>query len=309
MLDKDYKSLFEKIKPDDDLIEKTKINMQKERNEMSLKEGKRKSDRSSYTKYASIAAMLVLFSIAIYAMIENGKPEIPVASNDVPGTAVETPEAQDTPLLYSKLTFADSVDIEAPQAIESAPGKIAAFTEDLLSFSNAVIKGTVVRIRFNEFKYTLDAGTVDKSDDVQGFKQSVIYEVRVDKIYYSNLSFEVGDVIIIENDLYTYTSLENSLVKLSTNRQYILPIDESEGDVEYLESNLSIVYPFAPQIEITADGEYLFQEHWTSLLNDKTKNVIMDIGEKDGNFSEHMKLRDDEGFEEDFQSLTDLYCK
>lgn len=309
MLDKDYKSLFDKIEPDGDLIEKTKKNMQKERNEMSLKEGKKHSNMSPYTKYASIAAMLVLVSIAIYAMMENGKTKIPVASNDLPGTAVETPEAQDTPVLYSKLSFAGSAPIVAPSAINAAPGKIAAFTEDLLGFSNAVIKGTVIKIRFNEFKYTHDAGTPDKSDDIQNTTQSVIYEVRVDKIYYSTLSFEVGDVIIIENDLYTYTSLENSLVKLNTNRQYILPIQESDSEGQYLESNLSIVYPFAPQIEITADGEYLFQEHWTSLLNDKTRSVIMDIGEKDGNFSEHMKLRDDANFEADFQTLTDLYCK
>ena len=176
-----------------------------------------------------------------------------------------------------------------------------------------------MNIRFKDYTYVIESGE-DQSEETQAARQSVIYEVRVDKIYNSSLPFSADETILIENDLYSYTSLASSVEKLNINRQYILALYENEGEVyveaetenvgntEKFESNLSVLYPFTPQIEITKDGQYLFPDHWKALLNDKTKTVIMDGEEGFGYYGE-MKLREDPAFEDDFQKVVDTYTK
>jgi len=290
--------------------------MQRELNQMDKKQGKNKNSNPSIFKYGAVAAILLLVSVVAFQLLDGERGKGPIAGGLLPQTAVETPIKEETTVLYSKLNFAEITKIEPPIAIEGMHDKVAAFTEDILGVSSAVIKGTVTKIRFKEYKYTIGSD----SGDTQATRQSVIYEVKIDKIYYSTLSFKEGETIIIENNLYTYTSLANSVEKLNTNRQYILSLYENEGnvdivadtekvdDAEKLESNLSIIYPFAPQIEITKDGKYLFPDHWVKLINDKTKTVTMDTFEELSYYGE-MKLREDAEFENDFQKIVDLYCK
>ncbi|MGB4589952.1 MAG: hypothetical protein WBI17_12095 [Clostridiaceae bacterium] len=316
MFDEKYKSLFQKIQVSDELKEKTKENMQKELNQMERKQGKYKSSNQSIFKYGAVAATLLLVSVVAFKLLDGERGKGPIAGGLIPETAVETPIKEETTVLYSHLNFADTTKIEAPVATKGMDIKIAAFTEDIIGQSNAVIKGTVTNIRFKEYKFTIGS----ESGDTQATRESVIYEVKVDKIYYSTLSFKEGDTIIIENDLYTYTSLASSVEKLNTSRDYILMLHQNEGEVYNpadtekmddtikLESNLSILYPFTPQIEITKDGQYLFPDHWVNLVNDKTKTVTMDTSEELGYYGE-MKLRDDTEFEADFQKIVDLYCK
>ena len=251
---------------------------------MSNKPSENRRHGSRYG-YAVIAATLLLTSAVILKYWDNNNEQ-------TPPTAVETPGQGDNVVLYSELNFVDSTKIEAPVAVTGTEGKIAAFTENLLSESGAVIKGTVINITFKDYKDNADA---------QPSRQSVIYEVKVDKIYFSNESFQVGDTIIVENDLYTYTSLAGSMEKLNTNRQYLLLLNNNEDE-------LSIIYPFAPQIEITEDKKYVFPEHWVTLVNEKTKSVSMDIDD-DFSYYGEMKLREDTEFEDDFQKLVDSYLK
>lgn len=185
-------------------------------------------------------------------------------------------------------------------------GKIAAFTEELLAESKAVIKGTVTRVWFKDYQ----------NPDVSGelSRQTVVYEIKVDKVFFSNGAIKVGNQLVIENDLYTYTSLANSVDRLKANRQYIVGLIEngealdSMGDPISAESNLSIFYPFAPQIEITQDGQYLFPDHWSSLINSATQTVTLD-GENTSNYYGEMKLRQYSEFETDFQNIVDSKVK
>jgi len=316
MFDEKYKSLFQKIQVSEELKEKTKENMQRELNQMDSKQGKNNNRNQSIFKYGAVAATLLLVSVVAFKLLDGERGKGPIAGGLLPETVVETPIEEETTVLYSKLNFAETTKIEAPVAVNGMHDKIAPFTEIIIGESSAVIKGTVTKIRFKEYKFTYG----DKGSEIQGIRESVIYEVKIDKIYYSTLSFKEGEVITIENDLYTYTSLANSVENLNTNRQYILSLYKNEGELfpaaetqkvestEKLESNLSILYPFTPQIEITKDGQYLFPDHWVKLINDKTKTVAMDVGEDLGYYGE-MKLREDAEFEADFQKVVDLYCK
>ena len=316
MFDEKYKSLFQKIQVSEELKEKTKENMQRELNQMENKPGKNKSSKQSIFKYGAVAAALVLVSVAAFKLLDGEKGKGPIAGGLLPEKVVETPVKEETTILYSQLNFAEATKIEAPVAVNGMDVKIAAFTEDILGESNAVIKGTVTNIRFKDYKFTIGS----ESGDTQSTRQSVIYEVKVDKIYYSTLSFKEGDTITIENDLYTYTSLASSVEKLNVNREYILMLRENESEVYIaadtekvddalkLESNLSIIYPFTPQIEITKNGQYLFPDHWVTLVNDKAKTVTMDTNEQFGYYGE-MKLREDAEFEADFQKIVDSFFK
>lgn len=315
MFDEKYKSLFENINGNERHKEKLREILQKEQTEMDKHIGKERKYSSKAVRYTAAAAVLFITSFALFKILGDGGVKNPIAENPTPPAVVETPE--ENTVLYSSLDFAESGVVSAPVALNDFGGKIAAFTENILSEGSAVIKGTVTDIRFKEYNYMIGSEE-SEGRETQAVRQSVIYEIKVDRIFYSDGSFSEGETIIIENDLYTYTSLASSVEKLKTNRQYILALYENDGEVyipadtevlestQKLESSLSVLYPFTTQIEITADGKYIFPDHWVSLVNEETKTVTMDIEEGFGYYGE-MKLREDENFESDFQSLVDTY--
>ena len=157
------------------------------------------------------------------------------------------------------------------------------FTEELLTESAAFIKGTVTEIAFENDK--------------------VIYTVLVSKVYGPSEGVEEGKSITVTNDLYTYTSLAGSVEKLQVDRTYLIPLTlrEEEGKEVY-----SVLYPFAPQIQMTKDGQYLYPDHYTSLDTEEAKVVEMDTEEGYGYYGT-MKLREDDRFEKDLEKLAETY--
>lgn len=318
MFEENYKSLFRKIPVNEEHKEQTIEKMEKELNEMNM-QGKKISRNNKFYRYGAVAAAVFLVSAVLWNQFGKGNIINPIAEGEKPPSGVETPGQEETTVLYSTLNFSESTEVQAPVASGGMTDKIAPFTENILGESSAVIKGTVTNIRFKEYKYVIESGD-DQSVETEASRQSVIYEVKVDKIYYSTKTFSVGETILVENDLYTYTSLASSVEKLNINRQYILALYENDGEIyveadtenvenaEKLESNLSVLYPFTPQIEITKDGQYLFPDHWKTLVNDNAKTVIMDGEEGIGYYGE-MKLREDSTFEDDLQKVVDTYCK
>lgn len=317
MFDQKYKSIFQDIHGNEELKAKIKANMQTELDRSSTKSGKSNSRYRMVSRYAAVAATLFLVTIVAVELLGKERAKSPVVDGLTPPSVVQTPEPGQTSVRYSELIFAESMPVVAPIANNMAMDIVAPFTENILGESDAVIKGTVTKIRFKEYRFVIRSD--DDRSGTKATRQSVIYEVRVDKRYYSTLPLNVGDTITIENDLHTYTSLADSVEKLNVNRQYILPLYQNNGEVylkaetekveatEKLESNLSVIYPFAPQIEITKDGKYLFPDHWVMLINEKAKTVTMDI-EEELTYYGDMKLREDSEFEADFQKIVDTYC-
>ncbi len=297
MFDEKYKSLFEKLTVDEGHKEEIREKMKKELNEMNT--NNKKNNR--IYRYAAMAAVLLLTVTVLAKLLSGGNAANPIVEGENP--------TQETTVIYSELEFEESVLVEAPASENEVPGKIAPFTEALLVESSAVIKGTILGIRFKEYAFENESG----SEETTPTRQTVIYEIKVDKIYYATDSFEVGETILIENDLYTYTSLAGVFEKLNINRQYILALQETEVYVEEgtetPESNLSVLYPFAPQIEITKSGQYLFPDHWSTLVTDDAKTVTMDMENAYSYYYGEMKLREDADFEKDFQKIVDTYCK
>ena len=253
---------------------------------MSNTTTKTKSKTSQYYKYGALAASVLIMATITINYLGNQNSN----NGSTPPVANELPEKDGNTVLYSSLIFPESTPVDSPVSTNEIGGKIAPFTENLLSESDLVIKGTVINISFKDYQ---DAG----SNQID--RQTVVYTVHIDKLYYSNSLFNEGDTITLENDLYTYTSLEGSLEKLSNNRQYILSIKQED-------EKFSIIYPFAPQIEVTSDGKYLFPDHWPTLINEMTKTVTIDTQEGI-HFPGEMRLREDSEFEMDFQKLVETY--
>ena len=184
---------------------------------------------------------------------------------------------------YSDLLFEEPVLVEAPEPMEGQSGKIMPFTEELLTEITAFIKGTVTDIDFQN--------------------DQVLYTVLVSKVYGPSEGVEEGKSITVTNDLYTYTSLAGSVEKLQVDRTYLIPLTlrEEEGKEVY-----SVLYPFAPQIQMTKDGKYLYPDHYVSLDNPEAKIVEMDTEEGYGYYGT-MKLREDERFEQDLEKLVKTY--
>lgn len=203
-----------------------------------------------------------------------------LASNSLMG---KNPGGEPGTVKYSDLLFEDPVLVVAPEAVGEQSGKIMPFTEELLSESAAFIKGTVTDIDFQN--------------------DQVLYTVLVSKVYGPSEGVEEGKSITVTNDLYTYTSLAGSVEKLQVDRTYLIPLTlrEEEGKEVY-----SVLYPFAPQIQMTKDGKYLYPDHYVSLDNPEAKIVEMDTEEGYGYYGT-MKLREDERFEQDLEKLVKTY--
>lgn len=311
MFEQKYKSLFKKINGNEDHKEKIREKMQEELDFMNKQDEATNNKKPTkvnhpFYKYGAIAAAILLITVVGYKILGPETSKVPVAV--VPNTTSASTIASTAPskVLYSALNFPKSVTLESPNSVFQMNGKIAPFTEELLSESQAVIKGTVTKVWFKNYQ------NPDVSGELR--RQTVVYEITVDKVFYSKDALKAGDKVLLENDLYTYTSLANSVDQLKSNCQYILALIDngetvdSKGGPESPESNLSVLYPFAPQIEVTQDGQYLFPDHWTTLINSTTQTVTMD-GENTSGYYGEMKLRSDADFETNFQKIVDNYLK
>jgi len=217
------------------------------------------------------------------------------------------------PVLYSSLRFGYSREVKYPYAkTNTDTACLRAFSEDMLSESAIVIRGTVTDVVFkNYMKYTVTA----------------LYSIRIDRIFYSKLGYKQGDTILVEQPVYLgYMNIDE--FGLQPGGQYILPIrkdtgmvseSQTNGDdlVANLQSLYMLLYPYFPMIQVTQDYGYLFYgdtnhggNGWKSLVNSLTAPVVMDVAnvKGEGSYIDGMKLRYDGDFEKDFQMLVNRFC-
>ena len=182
------------------------------------------------------------------------------------------------PLLYSELDFSEPVVLEGV-ASEPYAGKIAPFSEDFLLEGDTFIVGTVIQ-----------------SEEVDG---RILHEIRVDENLKSLEGISEGEILLVEMETYAYTSLEGSVVGLKGNRQYVLPLVKLEN------GSYSIIYPFAPQIEVTNDGAYVLHEYYSSLIDESAREIKVDQPVFSSYFSGRMFLIESEDFLNRYISLVE----
>jgi len=234
------------------------------------------------------------------------------------------------PVLYSSLNFGAAVtgdsilqyDMYDKSTKDSSECCLKEFSEDILKDINIMCKVTVVNAYLKDYNYVVKEDKfIPEGELISQTEQSKIYEVRIDKIYYSERDIKEGDIIKIEQNNFLRSSIGELSSKLSIDHEYILPLSKLEnstllGITNYVEGDINmvgeygIVYPFINQIEVTRDNEYVFHDGWKSLIDENTVDVILDPTKdntEDVSYMKQIKLRRDKGFEDDLMALIKKY--
>lgn len=186
-------------------------------------------------------------------------------------------------LSYDQLKLAAYQPVAVPENAVSVGEDSEYFSEDILRDTQLLCGGTVTKVSFEQ--------------DSSGKAVKVVYEMTLDRVYFSEDYTTGMETITVKSPIVRTDGDEvYILYQLQMGGTYLLPLHKPEKDWELL-------YPFAPQIQVTGDGAYLFHSGYTSLMNEETSVVI---GRPEGSndyFYDRMVLRDDKDFLSDLLAL------
>jgi len=263
-----------------------------------------------------IMLTIIIFIAIIIKVIPNSEP-IDREKN------IQIQEQSKEPILYSSLNFGEIPSILKP-IDENSKGttiNIVSFSEDILGDANIVCMATVINTYKKDYEYTEYDNKFEVGGRLYCKQQTDVYEVRIDKIYYSEEKVKEGEIIKLEITNFLDSDIAPLNSQIMKDHQYIFPLRYLDGIaafgiMNYAEGNIKpdgefgIVYPFVNQIEVTKNNEYVFHGGWKDLIDENAIEVILD-GEKNNDeevpFMQQVKLRKDEGFESDLVSLIRKY--
>lgn len=274
--------------------------------------------KKEFRKIYLLMAIIVflIFMTVILKGILNFKPVKEVEN-------IKIEEQSKEPILYSTLNFGEIPSILKPMD-ENSKGttiNIVSFSEDILGDANIVCMATVINTYKKDYEYTEYDDKFEVGGKLYCKQQTDVYEVRIDKIYYSEEKVEEGKIIKIETTNFLDSDCAPLNSQIMKDHQYIFPLryidgiaafgimNYAEGDIKP-DGEFAIVYPFVNQIEVTKNNEYVFHGGWKDLIDENAIEVILD-GEKNNDkevpYMQQVKLRKDEGFESDLVSLIMKY--
>ena len=140
---------------------------------------------------------------------------------------------------------------------------------------------------------------VSLEEDSSGRAIKVVYEMTLDQVYYAEDYITGIERITVKSPIVkTDGDQAYILYQLQPGGTYLLPLIKQDGEWELL-------YPFAPQIQVTGDGAYLFHSGYASLVNDTTDVVIGSQEGENDYYYDRMVLRNDEDFLSQLVSLVE----
>lgn len=186
----------------------------------------------------------------------------------------------------SGILFYENLELAAYQPL-TVPEQAVTVPEDAEYFSEAILGDTGL----------LCGGTVEHAEleyDEAGRAVKVVYQVALDKVYYSE-DYTAGLEMLTVKSPIVETAGDEAYVlyQLQEGGTYLLPLRKHSDEWELL-------YPFAPQIQVTGDGAYLFHSGYTSLVSSETSVVVGNQEGANDYYYDRMLLRKDDNF------LTDL---
>jgi len=186
---------------------------------------------------------------------------------------------------YGQLELAAYRPIKVPEQAVSVPEDTRYFSEAVLSDTELLCRGTVTSAALEE--------------DDTGKAVKVVYEMTLDQVYYSEDYTTGMDHITVKSPIVKADGDEvYILYQLQQGGSYILPLRKEEADWE-------LIYPFAPQIQVTGDGAYLFHTGYASLVNDEAALVVGSPESANDYYYDRMLLRKDDNFLSDFVTLVE----
>lgn len=195
-------------------------------------------------------------------------------------------EANGESKMQSEVILTGNADIlRVPEDAFAVPADSAYFSQAVLADTELVCAG---RIEDVSLEY-----------DQQGRAVKVCYQFAVDQVYYAQDYFTGTEKITVKSPIVQAEGDEAYLLyQMRKGKMYLLPLKKQEGDWE-------LVYPFAPQVQVTDGRGYLFHSGYSSLVNEETQVVR---GEQEGEndyFYDRMLLREDGEFVADFLRLVE----
>ena len=287
------------IRPDDELIKKTKEN--------AIASPKTKSNPQIIK--ICIAACLVL-AIGLSAILTHEKL---FSITPEPTKPVDTvSNHKNEQLLYSMLSPSSQIDkklVGFKSDFQTAD--IASFSEAMLNDNCvAIVEGEIISITPKEYVIVSEYekfGNKTLTEKVH----TLIYEVQVVKTRYGNIS--ENETILIEDSVF----FTEEIFSLKVGHRYVLPLCYDNGEIieptgklisgtTKRESPYSTVYPFHPQIE-AIEGGYLFTSDWNSLSVSNAKKVTVDVelSEAEQYYEDKMLFLNQADFDKAFKSITD----
>lgn len=206
----------------------------------------------------------------------------------------ESAEISDkTAVYYSQLDLLEGTPNEdMPDISYSGSSDIDKFSESILIQEKCcmIIEGTVTNQYVKHYYYDV----FENESVLHNVTDTVVYEIKVDKVWYGD---DISGETITVEDMFFYN---DPILMIKNGKRYVLPLYNAgesillnetlaEGDIRR-ESELSIIYPYHPQIEITNDGEYLISDDWKTLTEKDSKEVIMDESDDNNYYYDKMRL-------------------
>lgn len=173
--------------------------------------------------------------------------------------------------------------LQVPADAITVPYDTRYFSEAVLAETELLCEASVTSAAFGE--------------DESGWTDHVVYEVVIDAVYYAEGYVSEKETVEVTSPIVQADADEAYLLyQLKPGATYLLPLRTAAGGWE-------LIYPFAPQIEVAADQEYVFHTGYSSLIN---QNTLVMKGEKQGEndfYYDRMLVREDDNFLSDLISL------
>lgn len=188
-------------------------------------------------------------------------------------------------LSYADLELAAYQPLTVPDEAVTVPEDSSYFSEAILGDTGLLCGGTVTDVALER--------------DEAGRAVKVVYEISLDRVYYSE-DYTTGMENLTAKSPIVKTQGDEAyiLYQLQKGGTYLLPLENKDGVWELL-------YPFAPQIQVTGDGAYLFHSGYASLVSSEASVVIGSQEGESDYYYDRMLLRDDDNFLSDLISLVE----
>lgn len=173
--------------------------------------------------------------------------------------------------------------LEIPENALTVSEDARYFSESILGDTELLCGATVVSAQLEQDEF--------------GRAVKVSYQMTVERVEYAEDYIAPMDTVTVKSPIISTEGDESYvLYQLIPGNTYLLPLVQKEGCFELL-------YPFAPQIQVTEDQEYVFHSGYASLISPDTSVTVKEQEGTNDYYYDRMLVRTDDNFLSDLIAL------